>query len=128
MKTSSVSIAMQSLPVTTSPRRRRCVTSTSLAITLFGCLTRRSPDATVRTSATGSPENEHQWMLRARRQRRRRDVGRRHRDLAAVAKERAQWNLARETAGAVQQEDREHLEVGSIEYAGLEPIGCRKSI
>jgi len=26
--------------------------------TLFGCLTRQSPDARVRTSATGSPEND----------------------------------------------------------------------
>ena len=54
MKTSSVSIATRSLRVTTIPRRRRCVTSTSLAITSFGCLTRRLQDVRVKTSETGS--------------------------------------------------------------------------
>src|SRR5438105_4414123 len=49
---------MQSSPATMIPRRRRCATSTSLAITSFGCLTRRSPDVRVKTSATGSPEND----------------------------------------------------------------------
>jgi hypothetical protein len=48
----------QSSPVTTRPRRRRCVTSTSLAITSFVYLMRRSPDARVRTSASGSAEND----------------------------------------------------------------------
>ena len=54
MKTSSVSIAKRSLRVTTILRRRRCVTSTSLAITSFGCLTRRLQDVRVKTSETGS--------------------------------------------------------------------------
>ena len=52
-------IAMQSSPVTAIPRRRRCVVSaTPPAITSFGCLTRRSPDVRVKTSATGNPEND----------------------------------------------------------------------
>src|SRR5438552_15471691 len=49
---------MQSSPGTMIPQRRRCATSTSLAITSSGCLTRRSPDVRVKTSATGSPEND----------------------------------------------------------------------
>src|SRR4029453_11239053 len=64
MKSSSVSIATQSSPVTTSPRQRRCVTSTSLAITSFGCLTRRSPDARGRTSATGNPGKKPRPLAR----------------------------------------------------------------
>src|SRR5262249_7634761 len=65
------------------PAAETSVTSTSLAITLFGCLTRRSPDARVRTSATGSPENDHQWLLRARRQRPRRGAAEQRDERAA---------------------------------------------
>jgi hypothetical protein len=57
MKTSSVSIA-RSHRRSQRGRGGRCVTSTSLAITSFVCLMRRSPDARVRTSASGSAEND----------------------------------------------------------------------